>query len=89
MIWFSLHCKRDWGNSGAKQEFSQLYAGNFFPRLFQLYAGKILALCWENPCLVPEFHQSRLQRTLRPRIKGKGTVVKYTTKGPIVSENMD
>ena len=24
-------------------------------------AGKILALCWENSCLAPEFHQSHLQ----------------------------
>ena len=42
-------CKRDWSNSGAKQDFSQLYA------------GEILALGWENNGLAPKFHQSRLQ----------------------------
>ena len=29
--------------------------------LFQLNVGKILALCWENSCLAPEFNQSHLQ----------------------------
>ena len=32
-----------------------------FSQLFQLYAGKILALYWQNFCLVPEFYLSRLQ----------------------------
>ena len=29
--------------------------------IFQLNAGKTLALCWENSILAPVFHQSRLQ----------------------------
>ena len=36
---------------------------NLFSQLFQLNTGKILALCWQNSCLAPEFHQSRLQCT--------------------------
>ena len=43
-------------------ERSLLHVGTHpFPQLFQLKAGNILALCWENSCLAPEFHQSRLQ----------------------------
>ena len=34
---------------------------SLFSQLSHHYVGKILALCWENPCLAPEFHQSHLQ----------------------------
>ena len=37
-----------------------------FSQLFQLNADRILALCWQNSCLAPEFHQSRLQCSLWP-----------------------
>ena len=61
----SSHCKRDWWNSGAKQEFSMQRAG-----IIPAVSWK----CWENwVCpnikqgfsqlikLAPDFHQSRLQ----------------------------
>ena len=43
------------------KNFHSFVLGTQFSQLFQLYAGKILALCWENPCLATEFHQPRLQ----------------------------
>ena len=50
--------------------FSRLYAGRILAlcrhkfklsQIFKLNVGKFLAPCWENSCLAPEFHQSRLQ----------------------------
>ena len=37
------------------------FGKTLFSPLFQLNAGEILALCWQNTCLAPEFHQSCLQ----------------------------
>ena len=63
------HCRRDWWNSGAKQELSQFKA-NIFPPiswrswengLFQHNRRIYPAKSGEKSCLAPDVHQSRLQ----------------------------